>query len=366
MASTPRDATRKVSQLDCGQNQRPLRSIAALQEQGLTVQEQRQQLERVAEQFSVAITPMMAELIDNETDGPVARQFVPSAAELNTGATELHDPIGDTAHSPVKGIVHRYPDRLLLTPVHVCPVYCRFCFRREQVGNNAADTLTGAELEQALEYIRTHEEVWEVILSGGDPLILSPRRLGQIMDALTAIEHVKVIRIHTRVPVVAPERITPELVSALSGSTATYVVLHTNHVQELTATAIAACAALIDHGIPMLSQTVLLKGINDKADTLEALLRRLVEVRIKPYYLHHGDQARGTAHFRTEVATGQQLIRSLRGRISGLCQPEYVLDIPGGAGKVPLGQSWVESSAPGVYAVTDYRGGVHQYTDNSE
>jgi lysine 2,3-aminomutase len=323
-------------------------------------------LDEVASRFAVAITPAMQELIDPQNPAdPIANQFMPDIRELNEYADELTDPIGDQQHSPVKGIVHRYPDRLLLTPVKVCSVYCRFCFRREQVGNNAAATLATEELEAALNYIRDHEEVWEVILSGGDPLILSPRRLREIVSALDQISHVKVIRIHTRVPVVEPDRITSGLIEALKSSKALYVVLHSNHPRELTNTAKNACAMLIDKGIPMLSQTVLLRGINDDAATLEQLMRTFVENRIKPYYLHHADRARGTRHFRTSINEGQELMRELRGRVSGLCQPEYVLDIPGGAGKTPIGPQWIETSdgTANGYDITDYHGNQHQYMD---
>jgi len=334
--------------------------------EGLTTAEQNNALHEVANRFSVAITPPMLDLIDpaNPTD-PIALQFMPDERELQESPSELIDPIGDQQHSPVKGIVHRYPDRLLLTPIKVCPVYCRFCFRREQVGSNADKTLSNEELNTALNYIRDHKEVWEVILSGGDPLILSPRRLQKIISELEQIDHVKVIRIHTRVPVVEPERINDDLLKALTTNKAVFVVLHSNHVTEITPAATAACARIINHGIPMLSQTVLLRGINDDAATLAALLRTLVENRIKPYYLHHADRARGTAHFRTTVAEGQQLMRELRGHVSGLCQPEYVLDIPGGAGKSPLGPQWIKPAADGSYDVTDYTGKPHRYTDDS-
>jgi lysine 2,3-aminomutase len=207
--------------------------------------------------------------------------------------------------------------------------------------------------------------VWEVILSGGDPLLMSARRLQEIIGALEQIDHVKTIRIHTRVPVVDPARISAKLVSALKCSKPVYVVLHSNHPNELSANAKQACALLVDNGIPMLSQTVLLKGINDDPVTLEALMRTLVENRVKPYYLHHADRARGTGHFRTSIKEGQELMRELRGRVSGLCQPEYVLDIPGGAGKTPIGPQWIESSdgTANGYDITDYHGNQHQYMD---
>jgi lysine 2,3-aminomutase len=288
---------------------------------------------------------------------------VPDAAELRTQDGEASDPIGDDAHSPVEGIVHRYPDRVLLKLVHVCPVYCRFCFRREMVGPGKRPTLSRAALDAALDYIRTHPEIWEVILTGGDPLILSARRLREVTRALATIDHVKVIRVHTRVPVVAPDRVTAELVRALKvKGQSTYVVLHANHPRELSAPAREACARIVDAGIPMLSQSVLLRGVNDDAETLGALMRAFVENRIKPYYLHHGDLAPGTAHLRTEIAEGQDLMRALHGRLSGLCQPTYVLDIPGGHGKSPIGPCYLErlQGAEG-YLVEDFNGGPHVY-----
>ena len=285
---------------------------------------------------------------------------------------ENADPIGDHAHSPVAGIVHRYPDRVLFKLVHVCAVYCRFCFRREMVGPGKATALSSDAYNGALGYIRAHSEIWEVILTGGDPLMLSPRRLTEVMADLAAIDHVRIIRIHTRVPVADPARISAEMVAALRvEDAATWVALHANHARELTGKARAACAALIDAGIPMVSQSVLLRGVNDNAAALEALMRAFVENRIKPYYLHHGDLAPGTAHLRTTLEHGQQLMRSLRGRVSGLCQPDYVLDIPGGYGKAPVGPSYLSqaNSLPGEgeldpetrYRIVDYCGDVHLY-----
>src|SRR5439155_7052905 len=269
---------------------------------------------------------------------PIARQFIPSAEELLAAPGENVDPIGDDAHSPVAGIVHRYPDRVLFKLVHVCAVYCRFCFRREMVGPGKATALSEDAYQAALDYIRVHNEIWEVILTGGDPLMLSPRRLAEIMADLAAIDHVKIIRIHTRVPVADPARVSPEMVAALKveGAT-TWLAVHANHPRELSGKARAAAARLADAGIPLVGQSVLLRGVNDDAATLEALMRAFVECRIKPYYLHHGDLAPGTEHLRTTIEHGQQLMRALRGRVSGLCQPDYVLDIPGGHGKAPVG-----------------------------
>ena len=330
-------------------------------------------LEEVASRYAVAVTADLAALIDaSDPQDPIARQFSPSAAELDSAPGERVDPIGDDAYSPVPGIVHRYPDRVLFKLVHVCAVYCRFCFRREMVGPGKQSALSEPAYAAALAYIRLHPEIWEVILTGGDPLMLSPRRLAEIMNDLASIDHVKIIRIHTRVPVAEPSRIGDELVMALKCADATtWVALHANHARELTATARAACARLVDAGIPLVSQSVLLRGVNDDLATLESLMRAFVECRIKPYYLHHGDLAPGTAHLRTTLARGQELMRALRGRVSGLCQPDYVLDIPGGFGKSPVGPAYLtredsfcgerEPSQETRYRVADYCGEVHVY-----
>ena len=329
---------------------KPLRTPDDLLHAGFIRLEALAGLERVAARYAVAVTPAMAALIDpaNPHD-PIARQFLPQPFELNVTPDERADPIGDEAHSPVPGVVHRYEDRVLLKLTHTCATYCRFCFRREVVGPGGGGELTGEALEAALAYIAADPAIWEVILTGGDPLVLSARRLAEVMARLEAIDHVKVVRLHTRVPAVDPAAVTPERVTALKGRrAAVYVVLHANHARELTPAARAACASLVDAGIPMLSQSVLLKGVNDDPATLEALMRAFVETRIKPYYLHHADLAPGTAPFRTTLQEGQALTRSLRGRVSGLCQPTYVLDIPGGYGKAPVGPCYLHETETGV------------------
>jgi lysine 2,3-aminomutase len=340
-----------------------LRSPRALAGDGLIAPERLAALEQVAARYAVAVTPAMAELIDpDDPADPIGRQFLPDPAELVASPEERADPIGDDAHSPVPGIVHRYPDRVLLKLTHLCAVYCRFCFRREMVGPHAPARLSEGALDQALGYIAARPEVWEVILSGGDPLVLSPRRLRAVMQRLAGIDHVKVVRIHTRVPAVDPQAVTDRLVAALKASgKALYVALHANHPRELTPAARAACARLIDAGIPMLGQSVLLKGVNDDPETLGALMRTMVETRIKPYYLHHGDLAPGTSHLRTGIDDGQGLMRALRGRFSGLCQPTYVLDIPGGHGKVPIGPAYLQRDADGGVSVEDPSGARHVY-----
>lgn len=314
-------------------------------------------IDRVGERYAVAMTPALAALVDrDDPDDPIARQFVPRVEELDTRPEERADPVGDHPHSPVKGIVHRYPDRALLKITLVCPVYCRFCFRREMVG--PGDELTPAELAAALDYIRAHPAIFEVILTGGDPLVLSARRLREVIDALQAIEHVKVIRVHSRVPIADPARIDDDLVAALATDKAIFVAVHVNHPRELSVPARAALARLNAAGIPLLGQSVLLKGVNDDAATLEALFRAMVGCRVKPYYLHHADLAPGTAHFRATIAEGRALMRQLRGRVSGIALPTYILDVPGGFGKVPVGPDYLDAAAS---VVTDPAGARHRY-----
>ncbi len=338
--------------------------IAELLSAGLVSPERADALHQVASRWAVALTPGLAARIDPADPlDPLARQFVPHEDELLVGPDELGDPIGDLAFRAVKGIVHRYPDRVLLTPTHACAVYCRFCFRRERVGPGG-DALAPAELERALDYVAGDARIWEVILSGGDPLVLAPRRIEAIVRRLGEIPHVRVIRVHTRVPAVDPERVTPALVAALESPKAVWLVLHVNHVRELDGAAPGAIARIARAGVPMLAQTVLLAGVNDDPVALEELFRALVALRVKPYYLHHLDLAPGTARFRTSIAAGQALVGGLRGRVSGLCQPTYVLDIPGGAGKVPIGPSYLgETDADGTRVVSDWQGKPHAYSE---
>jgi lysine 2,3-aminomutase len=333
-----------------------IRTIEALAAQGLTKPAATDDLQRVVEQFALRITPHVAAQLTNPA---IAKQYIPTTDELIITPDEMTDPIGDAAHTPVKGITHRYADRVLLKPTHTCAVYCRFCFRRETVGQ-AEQALTEAELHAALAYVQSHPEIWEVILSGGDPLVLSDRRLKVIVNALAAAPHVEVLRLHTRVPVVDPACISTELIAALKSRLATYVVIHINHADEMTAEVKSALARLVDAGIPLLSQSVLLRGVNDSAEALTRLMRSLVANRIKPYYLHQTDLAKGTGHFRVPLAEGQDLMRQIRGPVSGLCQPTYVLDIPGGDGKVPVGPNYLDQDV-----VIDPKGGRHCVEDLS-
>lgn len=319
-----------------------------------------------AAQFAVAVTPAVAAIIDPaDPADPIARQYLPAAEELEVTAAELADPIGDKAHSPLRGLVHRYPDRVLLMPVEICAVYCRFCFRREVVGPGAK-MLDEAALAAALGYVAAHPEIFEVILTGGDPLMLPPARLRRLVAGLAAIDHVQVIRLHSRIPVSAPERITAALAEALAaaGDKAVYVAVHCNHPRELTAEARAGLRRLSAAGVTLLGQSVLLAGVNDDVETLAALMRGLVAARVKPYYLHQLDLARGTGHFRVPLEKGRALVRALRGRVSGLAQPTYVLDIPGGRGKSPITADWIAAAEDGCgWWVEDWQGGRHRYVE---
>lgn len=312
-------------------------------------QELEGELARVAARYATAITPLMEGLIDAEDRAdPIAAQFLPHRDELITTSQERADPIDDGGFQVAPGLIHRYRDRVLLKLVSACPVYCRFCFRREMIGPGQDAPLRGDRFAAALAYIAAHEEIWEVILSGGDPFVLSAARVEEVSRALGAIAHVKILRWHTRVPIVDPGRITPAFVQALrAGKAIAWVAVHANHPRELTLEARSAIGRLVDAGIPVVSQSVLLRGVNADPETLEALMRAFVEARVKPYYLHHPDLAPGTARFRLPISEGQDIMRHLHAHASGLCQPTYVLDVPDGAIKAPLTPAYARDAADG-------------------
>ncbi|RDW13861.1 lysine-2,3-aminomutase-like protein [Paracoccus thiocyanatus] len=342
-------------------SQPPITTVAALIRAGLSDASQADALEQVAAEFRIRVSPAMREAVGSPGDG-VGAQFLPDPRELEIRPEELADPIGDAAFSPTPGLTHRYPDRVILHVTKTCAVYCRFCFRREVVGEDGR--LPEPELAAALDYIARTPAIREVILTGGDPMVLSARRIAALIARLEAIAHVDMVRFHSRIPVVAPDRIDAAMLAALRPERlAVWVVVHINHAQELTGAGRAALARLADAGIPLLSQTVLLKGVNADAEVLAELFQALVRNRVKPYYLHHCDLARGTGHFRTSIAEGQAIMDALRGRISGTCLPSYVLDLPGGHGKVPLGPGHVQKIGPGRYRIRDWRGQMHDYRD---
>jgi lysine 2,3-aminomutase len=326
---------------------RTIRDPAALVEAGLAPPEAMAGLQQVAERFAMALTPAVQALIDAaDPADPIARQYVPDAAELVTLPEERSDPTSDEPFTPVKGVVHRYPDRALLKPLLACPVYCRFCFRREVVGPDGG-LLTEVELDTALDWFATHPDVREAILTGGDPLMLSPRRLDHIMRRLSALPHLDIIRLHSRVPVSAPERLTPQVIAALSSDKAVYLCVHANHEREFSDGARRALKLLRQGGVTLLGQSVLLRGVNDTAQDLENLFRAMLRAQVKPYYLHQLDRAPGTARFEVPIAEGRRLLASLRGRVTGLAWPTYVLDLPNGAGKAPLGPAFIRQEGDG-------------------
>jgi lysine 2,3-aminomutase len=334
-----------------------IRDTDSLIDAGLLQPSDRTAIDAVTTRYAVALTPTMRALIETPDD-PIARQFVPSTEELITAPHEHEDPIGDARFSPVKGIVHRYPDRALLKPLLVCPVYCRFCFRREHVGPDGG-VLTAAELEAAYAWIAAHPAVREVILTGGDPLMLSPRRLGLIVARLSAMPHIETLRIHTRVPTTDPDQIDDAMTAALDTDRSLWLVLHANHAREFSVEAKAALTRLRRAGVPLLGQSVLLRGVNDSTAALEALFRAMVASGVKPYYLHQLDAAPGTARFHVPIAEGQRLLAALRGRVTGLAWPTYVLDIPGGYGKVPIGPEFLQPDG----SVRDSAGARHRLAE---
>lgn len=316
---------------------RTLRSPRDLREAGLLRPEAEAGAALVAERFAISVTDHVAGLIDaGDPADPVARQYIPDAAELVTAPHETDDPTADAPFTPVKGVVHRYPDRALLKPLLACPVYCRFCFRREVVGPDGG-LLSEAELEAALAWFEATPAVREAILTGGDPLMLSPRRLGAILRRLAAAPHIETLRIHTRVPVADPGRVDGVLLAALDVGKPVFVAVHANHAREFAPAAVAALERLARAGVPLLGQSVLLRGVNDSAAALENLFRAMLRARVSPYYLHALDPAPGTARFAVPDSEGLALLQSLRGRLPGHAIPTFMRELPLGGGKRPLG-----------------------------
>jgi lysine 2,3-aminomutase len=318
--------------------------------------------QRTADAFKVRVPASQLALIDwDDPQDPIRRQAIPSALELEALEGELEDPIGDAAYSPVPRVTHRYPDRALLYPTYICSMYCRHCFRKQSI--NAQGTgYSLAALEPAFEYFARTPALREIILTGGDPLTLTDRQLRAVRERLEAIDHLRLLRVHTRVPVTLPTRVTPRLVEALQGRLQVAVVTHFNHPREIVPEAQEACRRLRMAGFMLLNQSVLLAGVNDTPEVMEELCRELVySLGAKPYYLHHCDLTRGVSHFRTSIERGLELMRALRGRLSGLCQPTYVLDLPGGDGKVPLGPGYVEQHEGCDWVFTTYQGKRHEY-----
>jgi lysine 2,3-aminomutase len=311
----------------------------------------------------IRITPHYLALCDRaDPRCPIRLQCVPRAEEADEVPGDLADPLGEEAHEVAPHLVQRYPDRALLLATDRCGVYCRFCTRSRMVGDGGGATPLAA-LAEAFAYLEAHPEVRDIIVSGGDPLTLSTDRLARLLARLRAIPSVETIRLATRAPVTLPSRVTPELVKALRPHHPIWVMTHFNHPKELTPASERACRRLVDHGFPVMNQTVLLRGVNDDAAVLEALFRGLVRWRVRPYYLLQADPVRGTGHLRTPIAAGVAVMEQLQGRLSGIALPKLIVDTPGGMGKVPIGPDYVVERAPGRTRLRTHRGVEVDYVD---
>jgi len=312
----------------------------------------------------MAITPYYSTLIDEEDENsPIKMQAVPSIKELYVRNEELTDPLAEDLYSPVENIVHRYPDRVLFIVTYKCSMYCRHCTRRRIVGEEDF-SINEETLEKAISYIKSNSNIRDVLLSGGDPLVMSDGYIENIIRRLREIPHVEIIRIGTRTPVVLPMRITDDLVNMLKKYHPIWINTHFNHPMEITEDAIKACTKIVDAGIPLGNQSVLLKGVNDKAEILKELFIKLVKYRVRPYYLYQCDLAQGIGHFRTKVETGIDIIRSLRGYISGFAVPTFVIDAPKGGGKIPVNAEYVISMDNNQVVMKNYKGDIYYYPNN--
>jgi lysine 2,3-aminomutase len=313
--------------------------------------------------LALAVTPYFVSLMDpSNPNCPVRRQAVPRVEECHLSKNDMVDPCGEDKNSPVSGLVHRYPDRVLLLVTDQCATYCRYCTRRRLVGSNER-AITQVNFEEILKYLKTHKKVRDVLLSGGDPLLLENERLEEILSRLRMIPHIELLRIGTRVPVTLPQRITAGLVRMLKKYHPLMISIHFTHPKEITDAVRRACNELADAGIPLGSQTVLLKGINDKPYVMKKLVHELLKIRVRPYYIYQCDLATGTEHFRTSVATGIQIIEKLRGHTTGYAIPTYVIDAPGGGGKIPIEPDYVISKGKGKLVLRNYEGQVFEYPE---
>jgi lysine 2,3-aminomutase len=313
--------------------------------------------------FRMAITPYYLSLIDHKNpNDPVRLQSVPRIAESRIVTSDLSDPLDEDVDAPVPGMTHRYPDRVLLLVTDQCSMYCRHCTRRRKAGEHDAP-MPRENVEKALNYIEEHKEIRDVLLSGGDPLTLSDARLDEILDRLSNIDHVDIVRIGSRMPAVLPQRINDDLMKVLTKYKFIWLNTHFNHPHELTPTSKAALAKLADGGIVLGNQSVLLKGINDQVDVMKELVQQLVKNRVRPYYLYQCDLTEGISHFRTPISKGIEIMESLRGHTSGLCIPTYVVDAPGGCGKIPVMPQYLVSQMPGRVILRNYEGYLCTYTE---
>lgn len=316
-------------------------------------------LRTVTNRYPMRINPYYLSLI-HSPDDPLGKQAIPDVRELEKTLTEA-DPLAEEPQSPVPGLIHRYPDRVVFLVSSACAMYCRYCMRKRNIPTDGTAHRDERNIEKGIGYIADTREIRDVILSGGDPLLLSTDRLSGILKQIRAIGHVDIIRIHTRVPCTLPFRITERLVAELKKHHPLYINTHFNHPDEITPEAALACARLADAGIPLGCQTVLLKGVNDTPQVMAALMRKLVKIRVRPYYIHHPDPVAGTAHFRPTLETGFTVMRALRGHLSGLCVPHYMVDLPGGKGKMPVLPTGIRSVSDHSITLENYLGEVCEY-----
>jgi len=313
--------------------------------------------------FRMAITPYYLSLIDHSNPmDPVRLQSIPRIQESQMGASDMSDPLHEDGDAPIPGMTHRYPDRVLLLLTDQCAMYCRHCTRRRKAGEHDAP-MPRENVDKAIEYIREHTEIRDVVLSGGDPLTLGDERLDEILAKLSQIEHLDIVRLGTRTPVVLPMRFTPGLLAVLKKYPFVWLNTHYNHPQELSETAAKALASIAETGLPMGNQSVLLKGVNDHVDVMKALVHKLVRNRVRPYYIYQCDLSEGIGHFRTPISRGIEIIESLRGHTSGLCVPTFVVDAPGGGGKIPVMPTYIISQMPGRVILRNYEGFITSYTE---
>lgn len=352
------------------ENKNAIRSPDELVKQISVSEKELSQFEKLSNTFQMKIPPYYLNLIDpDDPNDPVRKMCIPSIKELQVKRGELPDPIGDTneqlCNQPVKAITHRYPDRALLYPTPLCGGYCRHCFRRRLAGKKEF-SLTGEQLETAFRYLESHTSIHEVILTGGDPLMLTDDRLLSILERLHNMPHIWTLRIHSRMPVFNPFRITDELADNLKKFHPLWIVTHFNHPREVTDVAKKHVQKLVDRGIPVLNQSVLLKGVNDDTETQRQLVWALIQARVKPYYIHHLDKAQGISHFRVGLRRGIKLLKELRGTVPGYAIPHYILDIPGGYGKIPLQYHYLNSDNQGHIVVESPEEELQVYIDNVE
>lgn len=315
------------------------------------------ELETVTQHYPMRINPYYLSLITSQND-PIWRQAIPDILEIEN-TTDTADPLAEEAQSPTPGLTHRYPDRVLFNVSNICAMYCRFCLRKRKVG--LPRVVSKQTIDAGIDYIREHPEIHEVILSGGDPFLIGDGRLENILHRIHGVPHIDIIRIHTRAPCTLPQRITPQLCAMLKRFQPIYINTHFNHPTEITPLAAQACRLMADAGIPLGCQTVLLKDINDTPHIIMTLMRRLAQIRVKPYYLHHPDPIKGTRHFRIPIKRGLSIIKMLRGNLPGYCIPQYMIDLPGGGGKIPLLPEYIKHTGQDKMIVENYEGKRYEY-----